>query len=1411
MKRRGNNKGKSGVGVLELHQVKRLDMSDQVAIVKRPKYLPNLHNLVMPQICYEHSNRVVAARLSIEVHKHDQDAADFFEGAEAPCLNVPRTLFPNRAPVDKIIFMPRLLLPVGFDAGGVFAPGAIPRRFYPMGLMPPSHKGPTPPLFVGLRTKDFQMPVEVQKLLEKVPPAITTVLPTTTPPKMETKIDIGYTPNYRPPPLSNATGKDRAAEGPSLEMRMIRHDVTLSMVYTTPTAPKPPTSHPFRHLPVQYNIYTPDLSNVLVVMSRVSKLTVAILSTIVHPHAPAVAMATMGDEKCPNFELPSEVFPTCDGLKRPIFLPERFQPKGFKAGCIFKPGSLPESFFRENFWKAGTPQPQHSNGITPPLFVGKFTTARAASAFLKTIQEEGKQRMADASGSSAEASGSGSVQTVEFNTTKVRCTTKGFLVLETENPATPPGAHSLKNYLHAYNAGCFVMVVRDEEREELEEPEEPMVPPAFSRIGLRCCAVCVDPAGSPGSTDREEFFPEENEKKAEEKKPNEAGSINNQSDTPDPDNLPEIQLDDTYIVTDPEECFEENGKEPKPTGPTAEYIINRPGTPFPHALPEILLGDKTYANTDLKESLEGENGKEPEETKTIESTIISRPGIPHPRGILLDDKTNVSTHPEESLEGENGKEPKETKPTEFTAWSIPSRSKAPNPYEFPKPKPIMDRPGAPYQNEPIMDRPGTPYQNVFPEILLDAKTYAVGDPKESFEGENGKEPKETKPTESTAWSIPSRSKAPNPYEFPKPKPIMDRPGAPYQNEPIMDRPGTPYQNVFPEILLDAKTYAVEDPKESFEGENGKEPKDTKPTESTAWSIPSRSKAPNPYEFPKPKPIMDRPGAPYQNEPIMDRPGTPYQNVFPEILLDAKTYAVGDPKESFEGENGKEPKETKPTESTAGSITSRSKAPNPYDFPKPKPIMNLPGTPYQNEPIMDRPGTPYQNVLPEILLDAKTYAVEDPKESFEGENGKEPKETKPTESTAGSITSRSKAPNPYEFPKPKPIMDRPGAPYQNEPIMDRPGTPYQNEPIMDRPGTPYQNVLPEILLDAKTYAVGDPKESFEGENGKEPKDTKPTESTAWSIPSRSKAPNPYEFPKPKPIMDRPGAPYQNEPIMDRPGTPYQNVLPEILLDAKTYAVGDPKESFEGENGKEPKETKPTESTTWSIPSRSKAPNPYEFPKPKPIMDRPGTPYQNEPIMDRPGTPYQNVLPEILLDAKTYAVEDPKESFEGENGKEPKDTKPTESTAPSIPSRSKAPNPYEFPKPKPIMDRPGTPYQNVLPEILLDAKTYAVGDPKESFEGENGKDPKETKPTESTAGSIISRSKAPHPYDFPDPEPFEGRNRKENWKRTKPTDLNDTIFLSDTESTDYDAELQMIATDIETESESEERDEIRDHTD
>ncbi|XP_017085318.1 DM7 family protein GE17491 [Drosophila eugracilis] len=437
MKRRGNPRAKAGKGVLEVQKVDCVDSSKKMAVINKPKYLPDLRNVLMPNVFCDHNNRVAAARLFAEVHKHDPNAAALFDGAEVPCLIVPRTLFPNRAPLEKITFLPKLLLPTGFDAGGVFGPGVISRRCYPLGLLPPNHRGQTPPLFVGRRSDEVHIPPEVQKFFNSVPLA---------PAKPMVTIGITQMPTCT---------KDLNHEANVLEMQMVRNNYTLSKVLTREQ--KAESICPVCTVPVQCNMYTPDLSNVLVVMPRQCNLTVAMLSTVLHPHVPQVAFATMGDEECPEFELPGNFFPASDKTKRPIFLPKRFLPKGFVACCIYKPGSLPEYWFKETIRNSSTPLPQHNKAITPPLLVGKFSSGEQAVDLIKEIQIEAENWTCK----HIKALEAIPLPTMDFYPKPGR----GFILLETDDPETPKGAYSVTSYSHACTEGCFVKLARSESTE----------------------------------------------------------------------------------------------------------------------------------------------------------------------------------------------------------------------------------------------------------------------------------------------------------------------------------------------------------------------------------------------------------------------------------------------------------------------------------------------------------------------------------------------------------------------------------------------------------------------------------------------------------------------------------------------------------------------------------------------------------------------------------------------------------------------------------------------------------------------------------------------------------------------------------------------------------------------------------
>ncbi|XP_039498808.1 DM7 family protein GE17493 [Drosophila santomea] len=439
MNRRVDNRGKPVTAMLQMQEVHR-DRT-QVVELKKTSYLPYLFNLVLPKSFYQSSNRMVVARLYPDVHEHDKQAAEYFEGFHAPCFEMPASLFPGEVPMDKFVFMPTVMLPMGFEAGGIFGPGVLPRRSYPIDLM--GHKGQTPPLFVGLRSQYVKLNSEVECFLDNAGDH----------PASHDAVDCGMHPCKHSPKQSKEL--------------MHSNNFSLSIAYNMPAPPTPPSPYPFRPVPVQYNIYTPDLSNVHMLMLRQRNLTVALLSTINHPHVPAVALATMGDEECPKFELPSDVFPICEGVNRPIFLPKRFLPKGFEAACVFKPASLSELWFVNYIGRYGTPQPQHNCAIPPPLFVGKYRRGSKAVNILKEIQLECERNLSQ----SAQSMEGASLQADEPKTPHFLIT-QGFMVLETEQQTPPKGAYCLESYQEASEKGCVVKVTKDEDTESADTQEK---------------------------------------------------------------------------------------------------------------------------------------------------------------------------------------------------------------------------------------------------------------------------------------------------------------------------------------------------------------------------------------------------------------------------------------------------------------------------------------------------------------------------------------------------------------------------------------------------------------------------------------------------------------------------------------------------------------------------------------------------------------------------------------------------------------------------------------------------------------------------------------------------------------------------------------------------------------------------
>jgi len=407
---------------------------NQVTELKKADYLPYLFNLVMPKMFFKSPNRIVMARLYPDVHKHDQQSAEYFEGFQAPCFDLPASLFPDNAPIDKIVFMPTVMLPMGFEAGGVFGPGVLPRDCYPVDLIRTEHEGPMPPLFVGLRSMNISLASMIDSFL-----------------------DMYDNPEGEDAFVYEMHATDHHYDDDITEELMLRPDFTLSVAYSLPATMRLPSPYPYPCVQAQDNIYTPDLSKVLMLMPHQLNITVSILSTVNNPHVPSVAFATMSDEEeCPTFDLPTDVFPICEGVNRPIFLPKRFMPKGFEACCVFKPGSLSELWFIKRIGRFGTPQQQHNCTITPPLFVGKYSRDGECTDMIEEIRMNFDKKARE----SAKSIASLTLETLGGLSRHIT-STKGFLVMESDKPTPPAGAYSVESYEEASEDGCIAKVTKE--------------------------------------------------------------------------------------------------------------------------------------------------------------------------------------------------------------------------------------------------------------------------------------------------------------------------------------------------------------------------------------------------------------------------------------------------------------------------------------------------------------------------------------------------------------------------------------------------------------------------------------------------------------------------------------------------------------------------------------------------------------------------------------------------------------------------------------------------------------------------------------------------------------------------------------------------------------------------------------
>lgn len=336
-----------------------------------PRYLPNLHDLQLSKKFIEMDGFVVSMLWPAHAHRHDAGAAERLQDELCPVFEVPRSMFPLHAPLNKITFMPPQLLPAAFDAGGIFAPGVLARKFYPMGLLATGHKGPTPALFVGRRCAPMRGDFE-----ELLPYMCTeyTGLPVCKLPKRlagarhdeeedeDVLMDVCDKEEKEQQQQAAVRAKQREEESEKRDIKVgyiIVNANTMDKVSI------------FANQPVQYKIYVPDLSTVQVMVHSECKYVITVLSDVVHPHEPDVAKA-IKDEQVITFELPQQFFNKSLDLpmkRGPVYLPQRFLPSSFGAGCVFGPGTLPESLYMRLLRNA-PPQMQHNKGILPPVFLG---------------------------------------------------------------------------------------------------------------------------------------------------------------------------------------------------------------------------------------------------------------------------------------------------------------------------------------------------------------------------------------------------------------------------------------------------------------------------------------------------------------------------------------------------------------------------------------------------------------------------------------------------------------------------------------------------------------------------------------------------------------------------------------------------------------------------------------------------------------------------------------------------------------------------------------------------------------------------------------------------------------------------------------------------------------------------------
>ncbi|KAH8244948.1 hypothetical protein KR032_003081 [Drosophila birchii] len=450
--------------------IAEFEPANQHMVALKPKFLPNLKSLMFPKMVYEQTKRLVITPLL--TYNHDPVAALKLRGARCASFELPNDMFPRGAPIWKITFLPEELLPMGFDAGGVFGTGVLARKYYPTDLLSAEHKGQTPPLFIGHRSSSYVLPKGVLTPAQAQAQAKGNGRgrgQAQAPPKRIQPLTPAPPPS---PAFKRSILKPSAAVTAEMNRRLALNNISVIEMVIMPAFRKPPSRYPMAvPMQMQYNMYAPDLSKVIFAMQDIDQMTVAIISTVHQPNVPEVALSTMGNEACPRFELPADIFPVDTNRLGPRFLPQRFLPDFCDAGCVFPPGSLPDSVFH-GAMRTHFDLEQHHYSMTPPLFVGRrkqpppqcgngAVQVPKIDSIAMQLKKLALRNMAATKQSNANTAvpiPESTKRSNEFKMSVAAGRPKGFVLIESDR--VPRGAIRT-DFFGAFLMGCFFKIVPD--------------------------------------------------------------------------------------------------------------------------------------------------------------------------------------------------------------------------------------------------------------------------------------------------------------------------------------------------------------------------------------------------------------------------------------------------------------------------------------------------------------------------------------------------------------------------------------------------------------------------------------------------------------------------------------------------------------------------------------------------------------------------------------------------------------------------------------------------------------------------------------------------------------------------------------------------------------------------------------